>query len=105
MERSDESLRRERLEELIAAVTGSLDSEESGEEMARRAFCSRPHFHRLFRALLKENPGEMRRRLLLERAAYRLSRTDISVTEIAFNAQFGSLEGFTRAFRRAFGLS
>jgi AraC family transcriptional regulator len=105
MERSGESLKRERLEELASAVLGSLDSEESGEGLARRACYSRPHFHRLFRALLEENPGEMRRRLLLERAAYQLSRTGTSVTEIAFDAQFGSLEGFIRAFRKAFGLS
>lgn len=47
----------------------------------------------------------MRRRLLLERAAWQLSRTGQSVTDIAFDAAFGSLEAFTRAFRRAFGVS
>lgn len=47
----------------------------------------------------------MRRRLLLERAAWRLSRTICSITEIALDADYGSLEAFTRAFRRAFGAS
>ena len=47
----------------------------------------------------------MRRRLLLERAAWQLGRTKISVTEIAFQADYGSLEAFTRAFRRAFRVS
>ena len=84
---------------------GSLDSEESGSGLARRACYSVAQFHRVFRAMLAENPGEMRRRLLLERAAYLLGRSRLSVTEIAFEARFESLEGFTRAFRRAFGYS
>ncbi len=47
----------------------------------------------------------MRRRLLLERAAWQLSSTRFPVTEIAFEANYNSLEAFTRAFRRAFGIS
>src|SRR4051794_26750838 len=47
----------------------------------------------------------MRRRLLLERAAWQLSRTQLPVTEIGLNADYGSLEAFTRAFRKAFGVS
>ena len=46
----------------------------------------------------------MRRRLLLERAAWQLSHTKLSVTEISLNANYGSLEAFSRAFRRAFGV-
>src|ERR1043165_3772262 len=90
--------------ELALAVLESLDAEESGSDLARRACYSRPHLHRLFNALLEEKPGEMRRRLLLERAACQLGRTQTSVTEIAFDAQYGSLEAFIRAFRKAFGL-
>ncbi len=47
----------------------------------------------------------MRRRLLLERAAWQLGRTKLSVTEIALDANYGSLEAFTRAFRKAFRIS
>jgi hypothetical protein len=47
----------------------------------------------------------MRRRLLLERAAWQLGRTERPITEIAFDAHYGSLEAFTRAFRRAFKIS
>ena len=90
---------------VVEAVVGSLDSGESGGELARRVCYSLAQFHRVFRALALENPGEMRRRLLLERAAFQLGRTRDSVTEIAFEARFESLEGFTRAFRRAFGYS
>ena len=46
----------------------------------------------------------MRRRLLLERVALRLGSSRLSVTEIALEAQYGTLEGFSRAFHRAFGV-
>ncbi len=55
--------------------------------------------------MIEETPVAMRRRLLLERAAWQLSRTQLPVTEIGLNANYGSLEAFTRAFRKAFGVS
>ena len=73
--------------------------------LAREAFRSRTQFYRFFRALLAETPAAMRRRLLLERSAWRLGQTADAVTEIAFDAQYGSLEAFTRSFRKAFGVS
>jgi hypothetical protein len=47
----------------------------------------------------------MRRRLLLERAAHQLAHSGASVTDIAFDANYNSLEAFTRAFRKAFRTS
>ncbi len=91
---------------LSAVVLNSLDDEDgSPDHLARRAFRSRTQFYRLFQALIEENPATMRRRLLLERAAWQLSRTKLSVTEIALDANYGSLEAFTRAFRKAFCVS
>jgi len=90
---------------LSQAVTASLDLEGGTAELPRLAYKSRTQFYRLFRALIEETPGEMRRRLLLERAAWRLSRTTGRITDIAFDADYGSLEAFTRAFHKAFGVS
>ena len=90
---------------LAQAVAASLDLEGGTRELPRLAYKSRTQFYRTFRALIEETPGEMRRRLLLERAGWRLSRTAASITEIALDADYGSLEAFTRAFRRAFGAS
>src|SRR3954452_5590891 len=92
-------------EQLTAVVLASLNDSEAPGELARRAYRSRSQFYRLFRALIEESPGTMRRRLLLERAAWQLGRTQTSVTEIAFQANYGSLEAFTRAFRKAFRVS
>ncbi|MCW5981295.1 MAG: helix-turn-helix domain-containing protein [Bryobacteraceae bacterium] len=92
-------------EQLTAVVLESLDHDGPTGSLARLAYRSRSHFYRLFRALIEESPGAMRRRLLLERAAWQLGRTGTSVTEIALEANFGSLEAFTRAFRKAFRVS
>ena len=92
----------ERLREI---VLDSLDQELDGNGFARQAYRSRTQFYRVFRAMIEETPAAMRRRLLLERAAWQLSRTRLSVTGIALNANYGSLEAFTRAFRKAFGVS
>lgn len=86
-------------------VVESLDQEQDANDLARHACRSRTQFYRLFRAIVEETPVAMRRRLLLERAAWQLSHTRLSVTEISLNANYGSLEAFTRAFRKAFHIS
>jgi AraC family transcriptional regulator len=90
---------------LSAIVANSLDTQAKTQDLARQAYQSRTQFHRLFRTAVDETPGAMRRRLLLERAAHQLAHTGISVTEVALDANYGSLEAFTRAFRRAFRTS
>lgn len=47
----------------------------------------------------------MRRRLLLERAAWMLLWTSRPIGEIAMDARFESTDGFARAFRSAYGIS
>jgi len=96
---------RDQAERLSGIVHDSLDQEVEARDLARQAYCSRSSFFRLFQALIAESPAEMRRRFLLERAAWQLVRTALSVTEIALDAQYGSLEAFTRAFGKAFGVS
>jgi AraC family transcriptional regulator len=90
---------------LSGVVVESLDQIQDARGLARDAYRSRTQFYRVFRAMVAETPVAMRRRLLLERAAWQLSRTQLSVTEISFLANYGSLEAFTRAFRKAFGVS
>jgi AraC family transcriptional regulator len=90
---------------VCAIVSNSLDTQAKTQDLARQAHQSRTHFHRLFRTVVEETPGAMRRRLLLERAAYQLAHTGMSVTDVALNANYGSLEAFTRAFRKGFRTS
>jgi AraC family transcriptional regulator len=90
---------------LSAIVANSLDTQAKTQDLARQAYQSRTQFHRLFRTVVEETPAAMRRRLLLERAAYQLAHTGMSVTDVALDANYGSLEAFTRAFRKAFRIS
>jgi AraC-like DNA-binding protein/uncharacterized damage-inducible protein DinB len=90
---------------LSAIVANSLDTPAKTQDLARHAYQSRTQFHRLFRAVVEESPAAMRRRLLLERAAFQLGHSGLSVTEVALDANYGSLQAFTRAFRKAFRTS
>jgi AraC family transcriptional regulator len=96
---------RDQAARLAAVIVNSLDETGGTDDLARQAYRSRTQFYRLFQALIEETPGAMRRRLLLERAAWQLSRTRLSVTEVALDATYSSLEAFTRAFRKAFHVS
>lgn len=62
---------------------------------------SRFHYDRLVRSVSGEPPGRLRRRVLMEQAAYALSR-GARVTDVAFATGYESAEGFSRAFSRAF---
>ena len=75
----------------------------SGEALASRLHLSRFHADRLVSAAAGEPPAAFRRRVLLERAAYRLVTTDDDVLRIALDAGYSSHEAFTRAFGRAYG--
>jgi AraC family transcriptional regulator len=90
---------------LIDAAGQRLDQHVNGVDMATRSAYSRGHFQRLFRTTVGETPSECRRRVLLERAAYVLRNGALPVTRIALDAGFDSLEGFSRAFRRAYGVA
>ena len=93
-----------RYAEMLSVAQEALRPEPSGT-MADNAFLSRFHFGRVFERTVGEPPGALRRRLLLERAAYELRASETPVTQIALDAGYQSLEGFGRAFKSAFGLA
>ncbi len=79
------------------------DHDASGAVLASRLHLSRFHVDRLVSAAAGEPPATLRRRVLLERAAYRLITTDDDVLPVAVAAGYSSHEAFTRAFARAYG--
>ena len=90
----------------VDSLAESLDDHDStGDDLAARACLSRFHFDRVVSGVSGETPTRLRRRVLLERAAFRLLTTGDGVLEIAHEAGYSSNEAFTRAFRRAYGLS
>ncbi|WP_191279633.1 helix-turn-helix domain-containing protein [Nocardioides flavus (ex Wang et al. 2016)] len=91
---------RDRLRELLDAV---LDEDHvTLADMAGGAYSSPFHFSRRLRRDAGEPPVAMRRRVMLERAAWRIAQGS-SVTDAAFEAGYESVEGFGRAYARAFG--
>lgn len=100
------SLREEyeaRLTQVVHHLVEHLGEPFDLAQLADQASYSRFHFHRLFQSLLGESPGEMTRRLLLERAACLLAETEESVLSIALSSGYASGEAFSRAFAKVFG--
>lgn len=91
---------RDRLRELLDAVLD--EGNRTLGQMADGAFASPYHFSRRLSRDTGEAPVAMRRRVMLERAAWRI-RQGSSVTDAAWEAGYESLEGFSRAFARAYG--
>ncbi|MDE9367666.1 AraC family transcriptional regulator [Luteipulveratus sp. YIM 133132] len=90
--------------EFLEVLTDALDEHDaSAEDLAGRLYLSRFHLDRLVSSVAGEPPARLRRRLLLERAAYRLATTDLAIIDVAVEAGYASHEAFTRAFERGFG--
>jgi len=92
----------DRLRDLLDLVLSSLDDDVDGAALAERAHFSRDHLDRLLAAATGESPVGLRRRLLLERAAWQL-RAGVTAAEAAQLAGYGSVAAFSRAFSRAYG--
>ncbi|KUI44866.1 AraC family transcriptional regulator [Mycobacterium sp. GA-1199] len=93
--------RRDRLRELLDAVVAEPNS--GVDSMARSTHASEFHFSREVRRLTGESPAAMRRRIMLERAAWRLQQGE-RVSAVAADEGWSSVEVFSRAFRRTFGV-
>ncbi len=92
---------RDRLRELLDAVVDAGNTDVG--DMARSSFASEFHFSREVRRLTGESPAALRRRIMLERAAWRL-RGGERVSAVAAEEGWSSAEVFSRAFRRTFGV-
>jgi len=96
----------DRLRDLIDLVLDSMDEPGAdGARLAERASFSRDHLDRLLAAATGETPVGLRRRLLLERAAWQLRNGTVSAGEAADSAGYASPEAFSRAFSRAYGVA
>ena len=74
-------------------------------QLARIAGYSPYHAAHLFSALLGVSPLRYIRQLRLSSAAEKIRDENDAILQIAFDYQFDSHEGFTKAFSRQFGMS
>ena len=73
-------------------------------DLARASLFSPWHSHRLFQEYTGLTPASYIRRLRLAKAALRLKNENVHIIDVAFDLGFGSVDGFTRAFFREFGM-
>ena len=74
------------------------------EDLADIANISKFHFHRIFKAVLNESPGEYIQRLKLEKVAFKLHTTSLSLNIIAEQLGYQSAEALSKAFKKRYGM-
>ncbi len=96
----------QRLNKVIDFIGLHLDEELSLESLSDVFHISKFHFHRLFTTYTGLSLQQYIRWLRLKRAAHQLIvNKDQSIINIAINAGFESHEAFSRAFKKACGIS
>ena len=97
---------RQRLQKVLAFIEANTDTAPDIETLSQLAHLSKYHFHRQFSLCFGISPFALVRSLILKKAAYQLAfRTQLTVTDIAFEAGFENAESFSRAFRQLSGQS
>ena len=86
-------------------IAGHLDGEISMADLADAARYSPWYAHRLFREHTGYAPAEYIRRMRLARSALRLKTEHARIIDVAFDLGFSSVDGYTRAFRKEFGIN
>jgi AraC family transcriptional regulator len=103
---TDQNVYLERINLVIDHITSHLDEDLSLATLAQIAGFSPFHFHRLFTLLVGEPLNEFVNRVRVERAALLLrAAPDMRVLDAALACGYNSASGFSRAFRKQFGLS
>ena len=86
-------------------ILAHLSEEITLADLSRAACFSPWYAHRLFRERTGVSPAEYIRKLRLSEAAKRLKSEKCLITELAMGLGFESIDGFTRAFTREFGMT
>lgn len=95
-----------RFDPVLAYIDANLEGDLSVKTLSQVANFSAFHFHRQFTAFVGVPVSRYVQLMRLRRAAHCLSSlADHSVLDAAFGAGFESPEAFSRAFRRAFGMT
>jgi AraC-like DNA-binding protein/predicted transcriptional regulator YdeE len=95
----------DRINQILEYIEVHLDTNLDLALLAAKSALSKYHFHRIFKALLGEQPLKYVEKRRLTRAAHDLLNTDRRIVDIAFDFGFGSHESFTRAFKKRFFLT
>lgn len=75
------------------------------DDLAKRAYLSKYHYHRIFHKISGESVTRYITRRRMEKAAEELTRTEKPIIDIALEYQYASQESFSRAFLKIYGLT
>lgn len=95
----------DRIRASIDYIEANLDNEIDFTEVARKAYCSVFHFHRMFSILTDVSTVEYVRRRRLTLAAQELMCENTKIIDIALKYGYESPDAFTRAFQKVHGVS
>ena len=84
-------------------IESHLEESITMADLAVASMFSPWHSYRLFQQYTGLTPADYIRRLRLSRSALQLKRGDCRITDVAYALGFGSVDGYQRAFYRAFG--
>jgi AraC family transcriptional regulator len=101
----DQRLDNKRMRRVLDYMTAHIGDEIGLDDLAEAACFSAFHFSRVFRNTCGVPPFRYLSRLRLERAKTLLTLGTMPIAEIALACCFASQSNFTRAFRRATGLT
>ena len=94
-----------RIGEAISYIEENWQKEISHKALAEMAHMSQRNFSRVFMGATGRSPTDYLIRLRVSHASEMLVRSDLSVTEISFQAGFEDSNYFARQFRKITGLS
>jgi AraC family transcriptional regulator len=94
----------ERIQRSIDFIESNLENDIKIEDAARQAFMASSSYYRMFFALTGRGVKEYIRNRRISKAAREI-KTGGSILDIALKYGFASHESFTRAFRRAVGVT
>ncbi len=96
MTRNDEYARK--ILEILIYIENNLDQPLETEDLAKKAFYSTFHFHRLFRTFTGQSVQAYIKKIRLDRAAAQLCYSDTMITKIALDASYETPSSFAKAF-------
>ena len=102
MKESSLEIYESRLEKALEYIDENLGHKILLEDLAKEAFFSPFHFHRIFSSLQKEPLNEYVNRIKLEKASQQLTFTNKSIKEISYSLGYSSNSVFYRAFKNHF---
>lgn len=101
MEQAEEYVKR--MLKVLIYIEENIDEDLTMQELAKQAYYSPFHFHRVFQAIVGETVHKYVKRLRIQRAAGKLLYTNQPVTEIALDSSYDTPSAFTKAFKQFMG--